>query len=67
MLFSLVEESRGSPDTIDHEETLLTSSPTSDMATEKTFITFGLHIFYSSFFLTKDYIFNYIKVFINAY
>lgn len=32
MLFSRVEDSRGSPDTIDHDDTLLTSSPISDMA-----------------------------------
>lgn len=41
MLFSLVEESRGSPDTIDHEETLLTSSPTSDIAIKLTVIMRG--------------------------
>lgn len=32
MLFSRVEESRGSPDTRDQEDTLLTSSPASDKA-----------------------------------
>ena len=32
MLFSRVEESRGSPDTNDQEDTLLTSSPASDKA-----------------------------------
>lgn len=32
MLFSRVDESRGSPDTRDQEDTLLTSSPASDKA-----------------------------------